>query len=78
MKDLVIEVLKKDIAERNVDDLEILLEFTKSLKAFANMTEPIRRALCKVMVFAWVESANTVVLKDKELVSCVTEVCPIL
>nr|CAB3265438.1 rap guanine nucleotide exchange factor 2-like [Phallusia mammillata] len=67
IKDLVIEVLKKDIADRNGDDLEILLEFTKSLRAFSNMTEPIRRALCKVMVFAWVEKAGTVVLKDDEL-----------
>merc|ERR1719427_2021881 len=43
------------------------MEFTRSLEAFKNMTEPIRRSLCKVLVFAWVESAGTVVLKDQEL-----------
>jgi len=50
---------------------DILLEFTKSLRAFANMTEPTRRALCKVMVFAWIEKEGTEVLKDGERVrSC--------
>ena len=44
------------------------MEFTRSLEAFKNMTEPTRRSLCKVLVFAWVESAGTVVLKDQELV----------
>ena len=45
------------------------MEFTKSLRAFSNMTEPIRRSLCKVMIFAWVEHAESVVLKDEETVS---------
>jgi len=50
---------------------DILMEFTKSLRAFSNLTEPIRRSLCKVMVFAWVETADTVVLKDNELVNLI-------
>jgi len=67
MKDLVIDVVKKSAHERNADDLAILMEFTKSLQAFSNMTEPTRRAFCKVMVFAWVQEANTLILQDKEL-----------
>ena len=47
----------------------MLMDFTKSLGAFSNMTESVRKSLCKAMVFAWVEHANTVVLKDNELVS---------
>ena len=45
------------------------MEFTKSLKAFSNMTEPTRKALCKVMVFAWVETPNQKVLDHGETVS---------
>ncbi|XP_076825395.1 uncharacterized protein LOC143470976 isoform X3 [Clavelina lepadiformis] len=67
IKDQVIDVLKKETDDRNQDDLETLMEFTKSLRAFSNMTEPVRRALCNVMIFAWVPKANTIVLKDDEL-----------
>ncbi|CAK8678970.1 unnamed protein product [Clavelina lepadiformis] len=67
IKDQVIDVLKKETDDRNQDDLETLMEFTKSLRAFSNMTEPVRRALCNVMIFAWVPKANTTVLKDDEL-----------
>jgi len=73
MKDVVIEVVKKQLGDRNNDDLNILMEFTRSLEAFKNMTEPTRRSLCKVLVFAWVESAGTVVLKDQELDNKVTD-----
>ena len=54
------------------------MEFTKSLRAFSNMTEPIRRSLCKVMVFAWVENAETVVLKDNELVKFIGSTLQVL
>ncbi|XP_077973863.1 uncharacterized protein LOC120347508 isoform X2 [Styela clava] len=66
IKDLVTDVLKKDISERNEDDHDVLLEFTRSLQAFSNMTEPTRRELCKVMVFAHVDKAGTELLKDNE------------
>ena len=36
------------------------------LQAFANMTLATRRALCAVMVFAVVEKAGTIVMKDGE------------
>ena len=47
----------------------MLMEFTKSLGAFTNMTESVRKSLCKAMVFAYVELAHTVVLRDGEEVS---------
>lgn len=36
------------------------------MQAFANMTQPIRRELCAVMVFAVIEQRGTVVMKDGE------------
>lgn len=60
------ECLEKDPNDRTDDDIEILLEFTQHLRAFANMTLSVRRALCKVMVFAVVEKAGTVVMNDGE------------
>jgi len=36
------------------------------LQAFANMTLATRRALCAVMVFAVVDKAGTIVMKDGE------------
>lgn len=36
------------------------------LQAFANMTQPIRRELCAVMVFAVIEKRGTVVMRNGE------------
>ena len=36
------------------------------MQAFANMTLATRRALCAVMVFAVVDKAGTIVMKDGE------------
>ena len=66
MRDTVRECLEKDPSERTDDDIEILLEFTQHLRAFANMTLSVRRALCRVMVFAVVERAGTIVMDDGE------------
>lgn len=66
MRDTVRECLEKDPSDRTDDDIEILLEFTQHLRAFANMTLSVRRALCRVMVFAVVEKAGTVVMNDGE------------
>ena len=66
MRDTVRECLEKDPSERTDDDIEILLEFTQHLRAFANMTLSVRRALCRVMVFAVVERAGTIVMNDGE------------
>ncbi len=66
MRDTVRECLEKDPSDRTDDDIEILLEFTQHLRAFSNMTLSVRRALCRVMVFAVVEKAGTIVMNDGE------------
>lgn len=66
VRDKVRECLEKDPSDRTDEDIEILLEFTQHLRAFANMTLSVRRALCRVMVFAVVEKAGTVVMNDGE------------
>ncbi|XP_004924521.2 rap guanine nucleotide exchange factor 2 [Bombyx mandarina] len=66
VRDAVRECLEKDPSERTDDDIETLLEFTRHLTAFTNMTLTVRRALCAVMVFAVVEKAGTVVMNDGE------------
>ncbi|TRY80967.1 hypothetical protein TCAL_12515 [Tigriopus californicus] len=66
IRDLVRECLEKDPADRNAKDIEVLLEFSKTLEAFNNMTLATRRALCSVMVFAVVEKAGTVVMNHEE------------
>lgn len=58
--------MEKDPSERTESDIETLLEFTKNLQAFTNMTLAVRRALCTVMVFAVVEKAGTTVMNDGE------------
>lgn len=66
VRDTVRECLEKDPTERTPEDIETLLEFTKNLKAFTNMTLTVRRELCKVMVFAVVEKGGTMVMNDGE------------
>lgn len=66
VRDTVRECLEKDPSDRTEDDIETLLEFTKNLQAFTNMTLAVRRALCSVMVFAVVEKAGTTVMNDGE------------
>ncbi|XP_031621051.1 rap guanine nucleotide exchange factor 2 isoform X3 [Contarinia nasturtii] len=66
VRDTVRECLEKDPTDRTEEDIETLLEFTKNLQAFTNMTLAVRRALCSVMVFAVVEKAGTTVMNDGE------------
>nr|XP_006814043.1 PREDICTED: rap guanine nucleotide exchange factor 6-like [Saccoglossus kowalevskii] len=66
VRDIVRDCLEKDPIDRTDDDIEILLDFIRHLPAFSNMTLAVRRALCAVMVFAVVEKAATVVMKDGE------------
>lgn len=66
VRDTVRECLEKDPTERTADDIETLLEFTKNLQAFTNMTLAIRRELCAKMVFAVVDKAGTIVMGDGE------------
>ncbi|KAL4239412.1 hypothetical protein ACF0H5_000227 [Mactra antiquata] len=66
VRDAVRESLEKDPSDRKDDDIEILLDFMQHFRAFANMTLATRRALCAVMVFAVVDKAGTIVMKDGE------------
>ncbi|CAF1315372.1 unnamed protein product, partial [Adineta ricciae] len=64
--DHVREPLMKDANERTDDDIEIILDFLIHFPAFANLTLHVRRELCKVLVYAQVEKAQTVVMNDGE------------
>ncbi|XP_076458916.1 rap guanine nucleotide exchange factor 2-like isoform X3 [Babylonia areolata] len=66
IRDAVRDCLEKDPSERMEDDIEILMDFMQHFRAFANMTQMTRRALCAVMVFAVVPHEGTVVMKDGE------------
>ncbi|XP_061196499.1 rap guanine nucleotide exchange factor 6-like isoform X9 [Saccostrea echinata] len=66
IRDSVQECLQKEPKDRTEDDIEILLEFIQHFRAFANLTQPIRRELCAVMVFAVIEKRGTVVMRDGE------------
>ncbi|XP_052266467.1 rap guanine nucleotide exchange factor 6-like isoform X4 [Dreissena polymorpha] len=66
VRDTVRDCLEKDPLERKDDDIEVLLDFMQHFRAFANMTLATRRALCAVMVFAVVEKAGTIVMKNGE------------
>ncbi|KAK3090078.1 hypothetical protein FSP39_008974 [Pinctada imbricata] len=66
IRDTVQDCLQKDPLDRTDDDIEVLLEFIKNFRAFANMTLPIRRALCSVMVFAVIDKKGTIVMRDGE------------
>lgn len=50
VRDAVRECLEKDPTERTEDDIKVLLEFTQRLKAFADKTLAVRRAMCQAMV----------------------------
>ncbi|XP_048763340.1 rap guanine nucleotide exchange factor 2-like isoform X8 [Ostrea edulis] len=66
IRDAVQECLQKEPKDRTEDDIETLLEFIQHFRAFANMTQPIRRELCAVMVFAVIEKRGTIVMRDNE------------
>lgn len=54
--------MKNKIFEKN----SLLNCFLFNLKAFANLTLHVRRELCKVLVYAQVDKAQTVVMNDGE------------
>ncbi|CAF1161556.1 unnamed protein product [Adineta steineri] len=66
VRDHIREVLMKDANERTDDDIETILEFLIHFPAFADLTLHVRRELCKVLVYAQVEKAQTVVMNDGE------------
>ena len=47
LRDTVRDCLEKDPADRSDEDIEIILEFTHSLEAFADMSLAVRRAMCR-------------------------------
>ncbi|XP_048580801.1 rap guanine nucleotide exchange factor 6 isoform X2 [Nematostella vectensis] len=66
VRDVVRDCLEKEPSERTENDIQTLLDFMQHLPAFANMTQNVRRSLCAVMVFAVVEKADAIVMKDGE------------
>ncbi|CAF4888785.1 unnamed protein product, partial [Rotaria sp. Silwood1] len=66
LHDHIRESLLKDANERTDDDIEAILECLIHFPAFANLTVHVRRELCKVLVYAQVEKAQTVVMNDGE------------
>lgn len=56
----------KDANERTDDDIEAILEFLLHFPAFANLTLHVRRELCKVLVYAQIDKAQTIVMNDGE------------
>ncbi|CAF0773746.1 unnamed protein product [Adineta steineri] len=64
--DHIREVLMKEASDRTDDDIEAILEFLLHFPAFANLTLHVRRELCKVLVYAQVEKAQTIVMNDGE------------
>jgi len=66
LRDAVRDCLEKDPSDRSKEDIEILMEFTHTLTAFADMTHAVRYNMCAVMVFAVVDKAGTIVMNDGE------------
>uniref|UniRef100_A0A915JGF0 BESS domain-containing protein n=1 Tax=Romanomermis culicivorax TaxID=13658 RepID=A0A915JGF0_ROMCU len=66
LRDNVRECLERDPSERNEDDILVLLDFMQHMPAFANLPVRIKRELCLKMVFAVVEKANTIIMRDGE------------
>jgi len=64
--DHIRESLMKDAQDRTDDDINAILEFLVHFPAFADLTLHVRRELCKVLVYAQVERAQTVVMNDGE------------
>ncbi|CAF0742965.1 unnamed protein product [Didymodactylos carnosus] len=64
--DHVRESLMKEANERTEDDIEAILEFLQPFPAFLDLSLHVRRELCKVLIYAQVEKANTVVMNDGE------------
>ncbi|KAJ8870006.1 hypothetical protein PR048_029017 [Dryococelus australis] len=65
-EDTLKDCLEKDPSQRTEKDIEMLLDFTRQLEAFAKMTLAVQRAICNVAVFAVVESAGTELMQDGE------------
>ncbi|CAB3406344.1 unnamed protein product [Caenorhabditis bovis] len=66
LRDSVRECLEKEPAERNSEDLAVLMDFMQHMSAFAALPMSIKRQLCLKMVFAVVNEAGTVVLGHNE------------
>ncbi|VDP29169.1 unnamed protein product [Soboliphyme baturini] len=66
LHDNVRECLEKDPSERCCEDIHVLLDFMQNMPAFANLPMCVRRELCCKMVFAIVDKAGTVVMKNGE------------
>lgn len=64
--DVVRDCLEKEPTERSENDILTLLDFVQQLPAFSKLTHNIKVEMCKVMVFAVVDTAGAVVMSDQE------------
>ncbi|CAF1173023.1 unnamed protein product [Rotaria sordida] len=64
--DFIRESLMKEPNERTDDDIESILEYLLHFPAFTDLTLHVRRELCKVLVYAQIEKAHTIVMNDGE------------
>ncbi|KAI1715562.1 rasGEF domain-containing protein [Ditylenchus destructor] len=68
LRDNVRECLEKEPADRNSDDISVLMDFMQQMPALASLPMSIKRQLCLKMVFAIVPHAGTVIMQHKEKV----------
>ena len=66
IKDQALDALEKNKDDRNEHEIDLLHDFLKVLPAFNNLTGPIRRELCRHMVYVSVENSQTTVLSEGE------------
>ncbi|CAG5094555.1 Oidioi.mRNA.OKI2018_I69.XSR.g13661.t3.cds [Oikopleura dioica] len=66
IKDQALDALEKQKDERTEEEIDMLHEFLQVLPAFNNLTGPVRRELCRHMVYVSVEEKGQTVLGDGE------------
>lgn len=66
IKDQALDALEKQKDDRTEEEIDMLHEFLQVLPAFNNLTGPVRRELCRHMVYVSVEDKNQTVLGDGE------------
>ena len=62
IKDQALDALEKQKDDRTEEEIDMLHEFLQVLPAFNNLTGPVRRELCRHMVYVSVEDKNQTVL----------------
>ncbi|ESO06337.1 hypothetical protein HELRODRAFT_188331, partial [Helobdella robusta] len=64
--DKVMKILEKLGSNRDDDDLELLMDFTKYMIAFNNVSQLVKRDLCKQMTVKCFQQSDWLILSDGE------------